>query len=276
MVGEVPQNQTGSPLKFVHVSAWQDLEDLIKTPTRLHEKLAHHILNTFFDDRFGYRVAPPALKIYLAGRIAGDLLGVIDKKLKFQYPHGAAKQVRARQLEQVLAYLKDVWIEDFIKYPKDPLAKKWQRMLPFLKSWPNADMRKRPEHGRVSQLWYLGIYRDVFDNALKAFPRGPDTVETRYQREKSLRDALHELRPAVVDRRKMDVFHPETKELFVDVSEEDIKQWSRLSKHKVAIEITSKILARIGVQITDNTLHRMLPELRRFARQLEKSLQKSK
>jgi hypothetical protein len=30
--------------------------------------------------------------------------------LKFQYPHGAAKQVRARQLEQVLAYLKDVWI----------------------------------------------------------------------------------------------------------------------------------------------------------------------
>ena len=74
----------------------------------------------------------------------------------------------------------------------------------------------------------------------------------------------------------MDVFHPETKELFVDVSEEDIKQWSRLSKHKVAIEITSKILARIGVQITDNTLHRMLPELRRFARQLEKSLQKSK
>jgi hypothetical protein len=275
----VPQNQTGSPLKFVHGSAWQDLEDLIENPTRLHEKLAHHILNTFFDDRFGYQVELPGVKTYLAGRIAGDLLGVIDKKLKRQYPHGATKQIRARQLEQALAYLKDVWIEDFIKHPKDPLAKKCQRMLPLLKSWPNADMRKRPEHGRAAQLWYLGIYTDVSDNALKAFPRGPNTVEIRDQREKSLKDAFHEFRLAVAGRRKMDVFHPETKELFVDASEEDIKRWSKFSKYKVALEITSKILARIGVQITANTLHRMLPELRRFDRQLEtveKSLQKSK
>jgi hypothetical protein len=259
---------------------WQDLENLIENPRRLHEKLAHHILNTFFDDRFGYQVELPGLKTYLAGRIAGDLLEVIDKKLRRQYPHGAAKQkrilVRARQLEQALAYLKDVWIEDFIKYPKDPLPKKCQRMLPLLKSWPNDDMRKRPEHGRAAQLWYLGIYRDVFDNALKGFPRGPNTVEIRDQREKSLRDVFHEYRLAVAGRRKMDVFHPETKELFVDASEEDIKRWSKLPKHKVALEITSKILARTGVQITATTLHRMLPELGRFASQLETALQKSK
>lgn len=266
------------PFSFLHTSVWLDLEELLDSPSQLQQKLATHIFDRLFHDRFGFESEMSGPKFSLAQRMAEELLSAIGKKLKLQYPNGATRKSKASHLEQLLSYLNDIWIEDFIKYPKDPLAKKWQRMLPLLRSWPNADMRKRPEHGRAAQFWYLGIYTDIFNNALKGFPRGPNTVEIRDQREKSLRDAFHEV-PPVAGRRKKDVFHPQTKELFVDVSEEDIKRWSKFSKHKVALEITSKILARTGVQITANTLHRMLPELRRFDHQLEtveKSLQKSK
>ena len=275
------------PVDFLHTSVWSDLEELLDSPFEVQQKLAMHIFNRLFDDRFVFAWELPAgddliakrdLKFSLAQLMAKELLSAMGKKLKLQYPNGATRKNKALQLEQLLSYLNDIWIEDYVKHPKDPLAEKCQHMLPLLRSWPNADMRKRPEHGRAAQLWYLEIYREVSDNALKGFPRGPNTSWFRDQREKSLRDAFHEV-PPVYGRRKMDVFHPETKELFVDVTEEDIKRWSKLPKHKVALEITSKILARTGVQITANTLHRMLPELRKFDRQLEtvkNTLQKSK
>ena len=282
----MPQNESACPLKFLGWSDFINLEDLLERPDILRMEIAKDIIRGSFHDWWGNRVDLPAtanadavtqLKTALAWRIAGELLDAVSAKLKRQYPHGAPKHRRLLFLEQAMAYLKDAWVEAFIEFPKHPPATRCQKILPLLKQWPGEDMRARPEHGLASQLWYLGIYEDVNDR-LTGLPRGPVRIDTRDERKDFLKSLFHDV-PPVGDRKKRYIFHPETREIFFEASEQDIDRWSKLPRHKIALEITVKVLERSGVHITPNYLHRILPELRDLAYRIEhakQSLQKSK
>ena len=89
------------PVDFLHTSVWSDLEELLDSPFEVQQKLAMHIFNRLFDDRFVFAWELPAgddliakrdLKFSLAQLMAKELLSAMGKKLKLQYPNGATRK----------------------------------------------------------------------------------------------------------------------------------------------------------------------------------------
>jgi hypothetical protein len=42
------------PCNFLHISVWLDFEELLDSPSQLQQKLATHIFDRLFHDRFGF------------------------------------------------------------------------------------------------------------------------------------------------------------------------------------------------------------------------------
>src|SRR5207247_439226 len=129
-----------------------------------------------------------------------------------------------------------------------------------VENWPTRDMRGQPQHGHTSQLLWLWIYEDV-EKVLEPLPRGPLTFDGVDERKRVLQSIFHEVSP-VPGRKGRDLFHPETHELYFEPSDGDVERWSKLPRHRIALEITSKILRRTGINCSPSYLHRLLPELR--------------
>ena len=286
-VGELPEKNR-FPLKFLHVSDQVDLQDLIQGPNnreRLLEVLRRRVRDLFL--AVSLPPDPPALANDLAYRIGEITFEAVVEKLSRYFPNDIRKdgptllrwhvEQAGVFLEQVCSYLVDILMEDFIKRPSDHLAARCLRVLPVLGRWPKEDMRDRPQHGNASQLWYLWIY-EVAQNLLKSLPRGPVTIESRNQRKELLKNVFIEL-PDVIGRKSTHIRHPESGEIWLEASEQDIDRWSKLSRHKIALEITAKVIQRTRVDLTPSYLHRILPELRAYRLRIEKAwaaLQKSK
>ena len=276
--------KSSSPLIFLHLSDFNDLEDLIEKPEILKWRIARHIVDNLFHDRWGNRVdlpptataeMVPQLKTTLAWFMAGDLLDAVSAKLTHHYPHGPAKHRRIALLEQALSYLNDVWVEAFAKFPRDPLPRRCQRILPMIKQWPKADMRGRPQHGNTSQLTYLIFFEDVM-KALKGLPRRPHNGYEEKQRRAFLDGVLYPVR-SVPGRAGSRFFHPETKEIFFEIPdivfERELTRWVRkLSRKEIALEITALIVTRTGGNLTSKTLCRLLPKLRAQRQRIDRAL----
>lgn len=261
-----------SPLKFLDISDWMDLENLLDEPAQLQTQLACYILDRLF--QFGCQPTVSGLND-LSQRLAGDLLEVIGKKLKQDYPHGAAKTIKGVQIEQALSYLIDAWVNDFCRHPKDSPQRRYNRVLPSLNRWPNADMRARPQHGKTSQLTYLVLFEDAM-KALKGLPRRPHNGHEEKQRRAFLDQVLH-LVPSVPGRPGWRFLHPETEELFFEIPDAafqgEMTRWvTELTRREIALEITAAVVTRTGVHLTAKTLRRLLPKLRTHKHSINRAL----
>ncbi|HEY3304640.1 MAG TPA: hypothetical protein VGL70_14000 [Candidatus Binatia bacterium] len=265
-----------SPLNFLHPSAALDLEDILKKTDNV-ERIAEAFRKYFQGNLF--RATCPDDSGDPAQRMTEVLCRAVVEKLRRYFPKETSRdgstlirwhpEQTAVFLNQALGYLIDVWINDFGKRPADDPVVRCERLLPRIAKWPHLDMRGRPQHGNVFQLIYLATYEDVM-KCLTEYPRksrGRFPHDDRDRRRKFLATIFTEL-PQVPGRKGRCLFHPQSGELFLEATEQDIEIWIDLSRHALAMEITCRVVNKTLAAdwqeggLSPESLHRLLPRLR--------------
>jgi hypothetical protein len=275
-VGEV----AGSPLRFLHQSDWLDWEDVLTASDNVQVLQKRAVL--FCDDLFRAFGESTRLKESLSFSLAEVLVESIGQKLRRYYPHDSTKDTSTLLrwhtaeavsfLEQALAYLVDVWMEQLMNPDRETLEQQCERVSISLKQWPVEDMRARPEHGKTSQLVYLRIFEDAM-KSLKGLPRQPYNGYEEKQRREFL-DRIFEELPSVQGRQGWRLHHPQSNNLFFDVPDNELTRWAKtLSRKQIALEITVAVVRKTGVPLTVESLRRLLPKLRANANHIDRALQ---
>jgi hypothetical protein len=272
----MPQIRSNSPINFLHPSDALDLEDILNKTDNV-ERIAEAFRKYFQGNLFRTTCADDSSGP--AQRMAEVLCRALVEKLRRYFSKETSRDgstlIRWHPeqtgvfLNQALGYLIDIWTDDFWKKPADDSAARCERLLPKIAQWPHLDMRGRPQHGNVFQLIYLAAYEDVM-KCLGGYPRksrGQFPHNDRDRRRKFLATIFTKL-PQVPGRKGRCLFHPQSGELFLEATEQDIESWIDLSRHALAMEITCRVVNKTLAAdwqkggLTPESLHRILPRLR--------------
>jgi hypothetical protein len=224
-----------------------------------------------------FRVFPPRAKPDEAQqcvRAIGEALShAVLNKLREQHPQeahrDASKLVRwypdrtGALVNQAINLLIAVWARDCVEHPRQLLRSRCQRLLPELGLLKSR--RGRSASGKYAQLYFLWAYQEAM-RILKRLPRS-DPARGEFIR-RAFRDITSRTPQSLL---RSGVFlHPDTGEIFFEISAEDLENWRFRSRHEIAQEVAVRaVRGRLSLGV--ETLHRLLPGPRRLAKEIEQA-----
>lgn len=212
---------------------------------------------------------PPGVRAYLVRRMGEALHGAILEKLRQYHPKDASRNDETvlryypdqagALLNQALGYLIDLWRDDFIQHPIDTLATRCQRLLSSLAHLP--PMRGKSAHGNTSKLFALVMYEDSLRLLNSLSRKGKDLRK----RKTALKDLLCSPPKDI---------HPAVKRAVSGASDDDLDEWSFLSKKEIVLEIAVRAV-QDSSHLSPDWLRQLIRDLKAQARRLDDALKLS-
>ncbi len=225
---------------------------------------------------------PPEVVASVVRHLGEALYTSILEQLKRHFPKDASRgeavllrcrsERAGRLFVQARSRLGDLWFEDFLQHPRDSVVDRCKRHLKSLERLP--DIRGKSALGTTYKILYLIFYKEAL-RSLDNLPeqRGPMTEVEKSFRKEVFDNAFSRL-PKVFNRQSRSFYHPQTGEIFFEVPDEELNCWLTLPKSKIAEEIAVHVV-KGGTQLSANSLHNLLPKLRRMAQQVDHALKRS-
>jgi hypothetical protein len=228
-----------------------------------------------------FRVFPPRAKPDEAQqcvRAIGEALShAVLNKLREQHPkeahRDASKLVRwypdraGALVNQAIVQLAEVWISDCAQHPRDSLNSRCDRLLPKLGALKGR--RGHSASGAYAQLYFLWAYEEAM-RILKGLPRSSPARADFLQN--AFEDLTAQTPQALLESGAFR--HPDTGDIFFEISDEDLDGWRFRSRHEIAQDVAVRAV-RGQLALGADTLHRLLPTLRRLAKKLDQALAQS-
>jgi hypothetical protein len=265
-VGQLPRKKK-SLLSFLAIEEKNQLREKFKAHDNLDWLLT--LICRYFRDHLlkAFPASdPPEVKQFLLRRVGETLHAAILLKLKQYHPKDSARDdstllryypdQATSLLIQALGHLVDIWQGDFLKHPNAYLAERCQRLLPRLGRLPK--LRGKSARGETSNIFVLVMHED----SLRLLDRLPVRRDNKHRRMEILQ-ALRNSAPSEI--------HPLVVSTVSQASDQELDDWSALSKKEIALIIASRA---VGGSVSPEWLRHLLPKMKAQARRIDDALKR--